>query len=59
VGTVAVGTDAIGYTIHCEYPDGTKVLCAGVAELRDGKIARETASRPGIPRTARASRRCP
>ena len=42
VGTVAVGADAIGYTIHCEYPDGTKVLCAAVAELRDGKIARET-----------------
>jgi ketosteroid isomerase-like protein len=42
VGTVAVGSDAIGYTIQCEYPDGTKVLCAGVAELRDGRIARET-----------------
>ena len=42
VGTVAVGADAIGYTIHCAYPDGTKVLCAAVAELRDGGIARET-----------------
>ena len=42
VGTVAVGSDAIGYTVNCAYPDGTKVLCAGVAELRDGKIARET-----------------
>lgn len=42
LGTVAAGPDAIGYTIHCEYADGTKVLCAGVAELRDGKIARET-----------------
>ena len=42
VGTVAVGPDAIRYTVHCEYPDGTKVLCAGISELRDGKIARET-----------------
>jgi ketosteroid isomerase-like protein len=42
VGAVAVASDAIGYTIRCEYADGTKVLCAGVAELRDGKIARET-----------------
>jgi SnoaL-like protein len=42
LGAVAVGPDAIGYTIRCEYPDGTKVLCAGVAELRDGRIARET-----------------
>ena len=41
-GAVAVGSDAIGYTINCQYADGTKVLCAGVAELRDGKIARET-----------------
>src|SRR6059036_1252063 len=38
LGTVAVGADAIGYTIDCEYADGTKVLCAGVAQLRDGKI---------------------
>jgi ketosteroid isomerase-like protein len=42
LGTVALGPDAIGYTVDCAYPDGTKVLCAGVAELRDGKIARET-----------------
>jgi len=42
LGTVAVGPDAIGYTVDCAYPDGTKVLCAGVAELRDGRIARET-----------------
>ena len=42
LGTVAAGPDAIGYIVHCRYPDGTKVLCAGVAELRDGRIARET-----------------
>jgi ketosteroid isomerase-like protein len=42
LGTVAVGPDTLGYTVHCQYADGTKVLCAGVAELRDGRIARET-----------------
>ena len=42
VGAVAAGADAVGYTIRCRYPDGTKVLCAGVAQLRDGRIARET-----------------
>jgi hypothetical protein len=42
LGPVAAGADAIGYTISCAYPDGTKVLCAGVAELRNGRIARET-----------------
>src|SRR5205814_1650018 len=30
VGAVAAGPDAVGYTIRCEYPDGLKVLCAGV-----------------------------
>jgi ketosteroid isomerase-like protein len=42
VGPIAVGADAVGYTIHCSYRDGKKVLCAGVAQLRDGRIARET-----------------
>jgi ketosteroid isomerase-like protein len=42
VGAVALGADAVGYTIRCAYPDGTQVQCAGVAELRDGRIARET-----------------
>jgi ketosteroid isomerase-like protein len=42
LGTIAAGPDAVGYVVHCEYADGTKVLCAGVAELRDGRIARET-----------------
>ena len=33
--------DAVGYTVRCSYPDGTRVLCAAVAELRDGRIVRE------------------
>jgi len=41
VEAIAVGPDAVGYTVRCAYPDGTHVLCAAVAELRDGRIARE------------------
>ncbi|UGS35350.1 nuclear transport factor 2 family protein [Capillimicrobium parvum] len=41
VESVAVGPDAVGYTVRCSYPDGTRVLCAAVAELRDGRIVRE------------------
>jgi len=26
--------------IDCQYPDGTRVRCAGAIELHDGKIAR-------------------
>jgi ketosteroid isomerase-like protein len=41
VESVAVGADAVGYTVRCSYPDGTRVVCAAVAELRDGRIVRE------------------
>jgi ketosteroid isomerase-like protein len=41
VERVAVGDDAVGYAVRCEYPDGTRVVCSSVAELRDGRIARE------------------
>ncbi|MFL5825106.1 MAG: nuclear transport factor 2 family protein [Thermoleophilaceae bacterium] len=27
---------------HCQYPDGSRVLCIGVLELSDGLIARQT-----------------
>jgi ketosteroid isomerase-like protein len=27
--------------VDCEYPDGTRVRCAGAIELRDGKIVRQ------------------
>jgi ketosteroid isomerase-like protein len=39
--TVAAGGDALGYSIRCRYPDGTRVVCAATAQVRDGKIARE------------------
>jgi len=41
VDVVAVATDALGYTVRCAYPDGGRVVCAALAELRDGLIARE------------------
>jgi ketosteroid isomerase-like protein len=39
--TVAVGPDAIGYSLRCSYPDGTRVICVATARVRDGKIASE------------------
>ncbi|MCW3047551.1 MAG: nuclear transport factor 2 family protein [Solirubrobacterales bacterium] len=41
VDVVAVGEDAVGYSLRCAYPDGTRVLCAATAQLRDGRIVRE------------------
>ncbi len=32
----------IAFTQSCAYPDGTKVLCSTMIELKDGKIARQT-----------------
>jgi ketosteroid isomerase-like protein len=42
VAPVAAGPDSVGYRVRCEYPDGLKVVCISAAELRDGRIARET-----------------
>ncbi|MCW3022104.1 MAG: hypothetical protein JWR30_1426 [Conexibacter sp.] len=33
--------DALAYTVRCAYPDGVLVRCVSIAELRDGRIARE------------------
>jgi len=33
--------DSASLWIDCQYPDGTRVRCAGVLELSDGKILRE------------------
>lgn len=41
VDIVAAGDAAAAYSLRCEYSDGTRVVCAAVAELRDGKIVRE------------------
>jgi SnoaL-like protein len=36
-----VSGDQAAYTLRCSYPDGTKVLCACVLDLRDGLIVRQ------------------
>jgi|SRR4051794_15965660 hypothetical protein len=41
---VVVGDDALGYSLRCAYPDGTRVVCVATATLRDGRIARQVAA---------------
>lgn len=36
-----VGENRIAFNEACEYPGGTKVLCAATLDVRDGKIARQ------------------
>jgi ketosteroid isomerase-like protein len=38
---VAVG-NRLAFTQSCAYPDGTKVFCSAMIELKGGKIARQT-----------------
>jgi ketosteroid isomerase-like protein len=33
----------LAFTQACTYPDGAKVFCAAMLEIRDGKIVRQTA----------------
>jgi ketosteroid isomerase-like protein len=33
--------DGASIWVDCQYPDGTRVRCAGALEVRDGKIVRE------------------
>src|SRR5665213_3812141 len=33
----------LAFTQACTYPDGTKVLCAAMLDIKDGKIVRQTA----------------
>ncbi|OBQ95090.1 nuclear transport factor 2 family protein [Mesorhizobium sp. AA23] len=39
--TIAEG-DKVAFTQACAYPDGTKVFCAAMLELKNGRIARQT-----------------
>ena len=32
----------LAFTEACEYPDGTRVYCAAVVEVKNGKITRQT-----------------
>ncbi len=36
-----VGDDNVAFTEACEYPDGTRVLCAAMLDVRNGKIVRQ------------------
>jgi hypothetical protein len=36
-----VGDDRVAFNEACEYPDGTRVLCAATLEVSDGKIIRQ------------------
>jgi hypothetical protein len=38
---VVVAEDSGAYADACEYPDGTRVYCAAMLDLKDGKIARQ------------------
>jgi len=39
--TVAEG-DNLAFMQACAYPDGTKVYCAAMLELKNGRIAKQT-----------------
>jgi ketosteroid isomerase-like protein len=42
VDTTIADGDHLAFTQACHYPDGTKVFCAAVVDLQNGKIARQT-----------------
>ncbi len=37
-----VGEERVAFNEECEYPDSTRVLCAGMLDVEDGKITRQT-----------------
>jgi ketosteroid isomerase-like protein len=43
VDTTIADGNQLAFTQACSYPDGAKVFCLSVVELRDGLIARQTA----------------
>lgn len=42
VEAAALEGNRLAFTEACTYPDGTKVLCMTMAELKDGSIAKQT-----------------
>ncbi|MGO9684493.1 MAG: hypothetical protein ACLP0B_04380 [Steroidobacteraceae bacterium] len=45
MATLALNVASISsqpFTQSCAYPDGTKVFCSAMIELKGGKIARQT-----------------
>jgi hypothetical protein len=41
VDIVVTSPDALGYVLRCIRPDGTKVVCAAMSVVADGRIVRE------------------
>jgi hypothetical protein len=41
VDIVVAAEDALGYVLRCTHPDGTKVVCAAMSVVADGRIVRE------------------
>lgn len=41
IDIVLATADALGYSLRCTYADGTKVVCATTAVIRDGLVVRE------------------
>ena len=43
VRDTVLGNGRLAFATHCRYPDGTRVLCATIADLDDdGRISRQT-----------------
>ena len=42
VDTTIADGDNLAFTQACAYPDGTRVFCAAMLELKNGRIARQT-----------------
>ena len=42
VDSIVVEVDRLAFTQACTYPDGAKVFCIAVLDLKNGKIARQT-----------------
>ncbi len=38
-----IDEDRVTFDVTCRYPDGKRVLCAAMLDLRDGKIVKEVA----------------
>jgi hypothetical protein len=36
-----IGENRVAFNVACQHPDGNRVLCAAVLDLRDGKILRD------------------
>src|SRR5690606_1555644 len=43
--------DRLAFSQACTYPDGTRVYCLAVLDLKDGKITNQTGVQPGMNRS--------